>query len=189
MWHDGEVLSAQFSPDGQRVLTVGGVTLQTARLWDALTGKPLSEPLKHDNAITSAQFSPDGQRVLTASDDKTACLWDALTITSKASTEDLLLLADLADATGGVTLQTSGQTEILNRTPTDQIRATREKIAAKFPMPSSTLTPLQRFLRWSVSDRLLFLGRRGCETLLPFSCKWQPAIVTPLNHHLLRLGP
>ena len=70
-----EVLSAQFSPDGQRVVTAS--LDNTARLWDAANGKPIGEPMKHEDNVTSAQFSPDGQRVVTASEDKTARLWDA----------------------------------------------------------------------------------------------------------------
>ena len=71
----GGVLSAQFSPDGQRVVTASSDN--TARLWDATSGKPIGEPMKHENGVMSAQFSPDGQRVVTASGDKTARLWDA----------------------------------------------------------------------------------------------------------------
>jgi hypothetical protein len=74
----------------------------------------------------------------------------------------VLLLAELAEATGGVAFPTLGQAEILNVLTAEQIRATREKIAAKFPTPSSTLTPLQRFLQWSVS-------KRGSRTISPFS--------------------
>jgi WD40 repeat protein len=70
MKHDGGVNSAQFSADGQRVVTASGD--QTARVWDAATGKALSEPMKHDGAVPSAQFSVDGPRVVTASDDQTA---------------------------------------------------------------------------------------------------------------------
>ena len=65
-----EVNSAQFSPDGQRVVTASED--RTARLWDAATGKAIGEPMKHEDAVYSAQFSPDGQRVVTASDDGTA---------------------------------------------------------------------------------------------------------------------
>jgi WD40 repeat protein len=87
MRHSAEVASAQFSPDGQRVVTASSWD-NTARLWDAASGKPIGEPMKHEkfyirppglpaNFVTSAQFGPDGKRVVTASDDHTARLWDA----------------------------------------------------------------------------------------------------------------
>ena len=65
MQHDAEVLSAQFSPDGQRVVTASAET----RLWDAASGKEIGEPMKHEGIVDSAQFSPDGQLVVTASED------------------------------------------------------------------------------------------------------------------------
>jgi hypothetical protein len=77
MRHQAQVNSAQFSPDGQRVVTASAD--KTARLWDAASGKPIGEPMKHEDVVHSAQFSPDGQRVVTASWDKTARLWDAAT--------------------------------------------------------------------------------------------------------------
>ncbi len=75
MRHDARVVSARFSPDGQRVVTVSAD--KTARLWDAVSGKAIGEPMKHEGWVHSAQFSPDGQRVVTASGDETARLWDA----------------------------------------------------------------------------------------------------------------
>ena len=151
MWHEGAVHSAQFSPDGQRVVTASRD--KTARLWDATSGKPIGEPMKHEGGVFSAQFSPDGQRVVTASWDKTARLWDAMTVTHKDTREDILLFAELAEATGGVALETVGQAENLKSLTPEQVKTSREKIAAKFLKPSSKLTSLQRFLAWSVADR------------------------------------
>jgi hypothetical protein len=76
----------------------------------------------------------------------------------------VLLLADLAEAACGSVLQTSGQTKILKLLPPDQVRATREKIAAKFERQSSGLAPVERLLKlkWSVSE----LRHR---TISPFS--------------------
>jgi hypothetical protein len=91
--------------------------------------------------------------VVTASADKTARVWDIPTITRKDSADDANLLADLAEATGGLALQAFGQTEILAALTPDQVKATREKIATKFVKTSSNLTPLQRLMKWSVSDR------------------------------------
>jgi WD40 repeat protein len=77
MKHEGDVGSALFSSNGQRVVTASAD--RTARVWDAATGEDIGEPMKHDGKVNSAQFSPDGQRVATASADKTARLWDAVT--------------------------------------------------------------------------------------------------------------
>jgi WD40 repeat protein len=74
--HDAAVDSAQFSLDGKRIVTASED--KTARVWDAQTGQPLTEPLKHEGWVGSAQFSPDGKRIVTAS-LRTARVWDAQT--------------------------------------------------------------------------------------------------------------
>ena len=51
----------------------------TARVWDAKTGKPVTEQLKHEKTVNSAAFSPDGKYIVTASGDNTARVWDAKT--------------------------------------------------------------------------------------------------------------
>ncbi len=73
--HEDKVRTAQFSPDGLRVLTASND--KTARLWDAQTGKPLTEAMRHIDWVRSARFSRDGLRTVTASDDQTARVWDA----------------------------------------------------------------------------------------------------------------
>src|SRR5262249_51462787 len=78
MKHDSPVNSAQFSPDGRRIVTASGDRLRStasnrapgyAQVWDADTGKPVTEPMKHDNVVYAAQFSPDGKRIVTAPGD------------------------------------------------------------------------------------------------------------------------
>ena len=71
------VYAVAFSPDGKTILT--GSLDNTARLWDAATGRPLGQPIVHSSAVMSVAFSPDGKTILTGSYDKTARLWDAAT--------------------------------------------------------------------------------------------------------------
>jgi WD40 repeat protein len=196
--HEGTVYSAQFSPDGQRVLTASQDN--TARLWDALTGKPIGQPMEHEDGVYSAHFSPDGKRVVTASKDRTARIWNAATgepmeheswvysasfgrngqqiltasqdntarlwdvppTSSPENDRDLLSLADLAEATADVAVRISGQTEMLYVLMPEQVRATRDYLAAKFAGPSSALTPLEQLLKWSASEPRL-------RSLSPFS--------------------
>lgn len=75
--HDGGIISAQFSPNGKRIITASRD--QTARAWDVATGRPLTDPLAHPQIVRFARFTPDGQRVITASWLDRAWLWDAIT--------------------------------------------------------------------------------------------------------------
>ena len=160
MEHEDVVNSAQFSPDGQRVVTI--LEDKTAWLWEVTSGKPLGEPIKHQDVVNSANFSPDGQRIATASWDKTARLWDTTIMTDKDTEEDVLLLAELAEAMAGVTLETVEQTENVKLLAPEEVLASWKKIAAKFSGSNSKLTSLQRFMKWSVSDR-------GSRTISPFT--------------------
>ncbi len=75
--HDGKINSAQFSPNGQWIVTASRDG--TAQVWDSHTGQPVGEALRHTAEIKWAQFSPDGGRVVTASVDGTARVWNAQT--------------------------------------------------------------------------------------------------------------
>jgi len=75
MRHEGAVNTANFSTDGRRVVTASAD--RTARVWDAESGKSVSEPMRHEGAVNTANFSTDGRRVVTASADRTARVWDA----------------------------------------------------------------------------------------------------------------
>src|SRR5439155_649285 len=75
--HTGVVWAVAFSPDGTRVLT--GSEDETARLWDAATGKAVATLAGHTDRVTAVAFSPDGAHILTGSWDNTARLWEAAT--------------------------------------------------------------------------------------------------------------
>jgi WD40 repeat protein/tRNA A-37 threonylcarbamoyl transferase component Bud32 len=74
--HTNATSSVAFSPDGRRIVTGGGDN--TAKVWDAATGKELVTLRGHTNWVIYAAFSPDGQRVFTGSSEA-AKVWDAAT--------------------------------------------------------------------------------------------------------------
>ena len=67
-----QVVAANFSPDGQRVVTAGHD--ETARVLDALSGRALLE-FKHGSSVMSAAYSPDGRFIASGSRDHTARVW------------------------------------------------------------------------------------------------------------------
>jgi WD40 repeat protein len=76
--HDSTVISAAYSPDGQRI--VSGGHDKAVRIWDANTGKPIGKPLiGHTESVYSVAFSPDGQQIASGSWDKTVRIWNAKT--------------------------------------------------------------------------------------------------------------
>ncbi|MBI2423680.1 MAG: protein kinase [Candidatus Hydrogenedentes bacterium] len=88
--HSAPVESAEFSPDGRRIVTVSRD--RTAKVWDAESGKELSTLSGHSDRVWSAHFSPDGPRIVMASFDSTAkVLWDA------ESRKELITLAGHSD--------------------------------------------------------------------------------------------
>src|SRR5947209_1789647 len=62
--HEGEVLSAAFSPDGRQILTASKAD-GTVRLWDAATGKVQTQLPMRAYHLQAAVLSPDGQRLAT----------------------------------------------------------------------------------------------------------------------------
>ncbi|MCW5559263.1 MAG: serine/threonine protein kinase, partial [Verrucomicrobiae bacterium] len=74
-WVHSNVTWIEFSPDGERVATVGDEIVQ---IWEARTGSPAGKPIRHSE-VERASFSPDGLQILTHSQGRgetTARLWD-----------------------------------------------------------------------------------------------------------------
>ena len=70
--HDDSVNSANFSSDGNYMLTAS--VDRKAKLWD-IRGKFI-EDLEHKGVVYRANFSPNDKYIVTASADKTAKVWD-----------------------------------------------------------------------------------------------------------------
>jgi hypothetical protein len=75
--HLRRVSAVAFSPDGQRIATSS--LDETAKVWEAASGKELLAFTGHSSTIYSVAFSPDSQRIVTGSADNTAKLWQAAT--------------------------------------------------------------------------------------------------------------
>ena len=73
--HTDWLMSVGVSPDGRRIVT--GSSDNSARIWDAATGRLVRVLGGHTDRVRSVTFSPDGRVVATASYDKTVRLWDA----------------------------------------------------------------------------------------------------------------
>jgi eukaryotic-like serine/threonine-protein kinase len=72
--HGDVVNAACFSPDGTRVATASRDG--TARVWDSVTGAPVTPPLPHQASVTTLRFSPDSSKLATGGAGKMACIWD-----------------------------------------------------------------------------------------------------------------
>jgi WD40 repeat protein len=73
----GLLWSAEYTPDGQRIVTIGG---NDARLWSLDAGDPRTVlRFSPHGAVAAVAVSPDGQWLATGSWDTTAKLWDVAT--------------------------------------------------------------------------------------------------------------
>src|SRR5262249_28503375 len=152
--------TAEFSPDGKRIVTAS--LDGSARVWDANSGLPLTQPLKHGGPVRDAEFSPDGQRVITASDDGTAVIWD---IGPPPAPVPGWLLS-LAEMLSGQVLTTQGVPQQLN---VDQTPTAKQILAELNKAPDA---PWARWGRWLLADP-------STRTLSPYS---QVPITKPIEN-------
>jgi DNA-binding beta-propeller fold protein YncE len=72
------VRSVVYSPDGKQI--VSGSKDNMVRRWDAVTGKPLGQPLTgHTGGVWSVAYSPDGKQIVSGGGDNMVRRWDAAT--------------------------------------------------------------------------------------------------------------
>lgn len=68
---------ARFSPNGKWLATAS--TDGTARIWDAATFKPATEPITRGYPVLCTRFSPDSSRLVVAGEDGQAAVYDTAT--------------------------------------------------------------------------------------------------------------
>src|SRR5882724_5805880 len=77
MWFiPDEVMTAEFSPDGQHVL-VAEFLSGKAEIFDLDRVQSITNQFAHTNRLRGAAYSADGNLFVTASEDHTACVWQA----------------------------------------------------------------------------------------------------------------
>ncbi|MGD9980082.1 MAG: TIR domain-containing protein [Hyphomonadaceae bacterium] len=74
---DTLIQAADYSPDGQRIVTISDDNV--VRVWDSAGATVQTEMRGHSDVVSSARFSADGTRIVTASNDNTARVWDSVT--------------------------------------------------------------------------------------------------------------
>jgi WD40 repeat protein len=137
--HLDYVFRAAFSPDGQRIVT--GSWDQTAKVWDAASGRELLTLKGHHARIHSVAFSPDGQRIVTGSWDQTAKVWDAANgrelLTLKGHREQVLAVAFSPDGQRIVTGSHDRTAKVWDATSGNLLRSLEGHRAAIVPVAFS----------------------------------------------------
>jgi WD40 repeat protein len=70
-----EVYDAEFSPDGQKILT--SEVFGQSRIYDVQTGRMCGQPFGERQYSWRSSYSADGRLIVTANYNNTACIWDA----------------------------------------------------------------------------------------------------------------
>lgn len=135
--------STHFSPDSKRVLLM--------HIWDAETGKQLTDAMRDESQAWGAQFNPTGTQILTIS-AKQARVWDVMPATPKVP-EWLPLLAE------ATALQRLNDHSAFERITEDQeiiLQQLRNRLEGE---------PTTDWVRWG----RWFLADRSTRSISPFS--------------------
>ena len=73
--HSRNVTAADWSPDGERIATVG--MDGKLKIWDSATGRTTLTLQGKDSMVFGVRWSPDGRSIATVGDHKTITIWDA----------------------------------------------------------------------------------------------------------------
>ena len=72
--HEGEIISLNFSSDGDRIVT--GSFDKTAKVWDVRSGELILTLAEHTADLSKAIFEFSGDFLATSSLDNTVKIWD-----------------------------------------------------------------------------------------------------------------
>jgi WD40 repeat protein len=132
------------SPDGKRIVTAS--LDDTARVWDAATGKQIVVLRGHQDIVNSAEFSPDNRRIVTASSDNTVRVWDAST------GEPIVVLRGHDDEVRSAAFSPSGN-QIVSASYDKTARIWDARFAMMPAMQLVTEVCTRRLLDWSELSR------------------------------------
>jgi WD40 repeat protein/serine/threonine protein kinase len=135
--HTGLVMSAAFSPDGERIVT--GSEDGTAKVWDARIGTPRLELEGIKGPVACASFSPDGTWMVTGGAADEATVWDSRTgmprLALKGLKGNIHSVAVSRDgtriATGGEEFQKAGEAKVWDArtgTPLVELKGLKEGV-------------------------------------------------------------
>jgi WD40 repeat protein len=147
-----------FSPDSKTIATASKDGI--ARLWDAETGRPLSEALRHPGEIRGIAFNPDGKTFFCAA-GRALRVWEA---TTGLTSSDHATLATLAREFSSVTLRESARLQ-------PRVMGSLHKLR-EFGAASTGHVALLTNWLWSTPAE---------RTLTPFSRKKLPDEIAPVS--------
>jgi WD40 repeat protein len=90
--HKNQIAHASWSEDG-RWLVTASPSERVLRVWDTVTGEPITPPLRQTNGVDRVRFIARGQAILAENARGEGCVWDLRR--ESRPVEDLVLIAQL----------------------------------------------------------------------------------------------